>query len=177
MFSISIIHLLQYICLRRSLFTFPCAAFLLWRQCFLFYVLFFVVRMMSVLWYYLVLWVPLLYMSLRSWIVECVSLMISYVTRTQLGARGRVVGWGTMLQAGSSRDRVPMRWSLSIYLSNRNEYRESSWGVKGGRRVKLTTLPPSVSRLSRQNVGASTSHHPMGLHGLLQGWLYLYTLK
>jgi hypothetical protein len=43
---------------------------------------------------------------------------------------------------------------------------------KGGRRVRLT-LPPSVSRLSRENVGASTSHNPMGLHYLLQGWLYL----
>jgi hypothetical protein len=44
------------------------------------------------------------------------------------------------------------------------------WGgeVKGGRRVSLT-LPPSVSRLCRENVGASTSHDPMGLHGLIQG--------
>jgi hypothetical protein len=33
--------------------------------------------------------------------------------------------------------------------------------------VRLTTLPPSVSRLSRENVGASTSHNSMGLHGLL----------
>jgi hypothetical protein len=40
---------------------------------------------------------------------------------------------------------------------------------KGDRRVGLTTLRPSVSRLSRQNVGASMSHNPMGLHELLQG--------
>jgi hypothetical protein len=51
--------------------------------------------------------------------------------------------------------------------SNRNEDQESSWGVKGGRRVRLTT-PPSVSRLFRK-CGASTSYKPMGLHGMLQG--------
>jgi hypothetical protein len=42
-------------------------------------------------------------------------------------------------------------------------------GGKSGRQVRLTTSPPSVSRLSRENVGASTSHNPTGLHGLLQG--------
>jgi hypothetical protein len=31
-----------------------------------------------------------------------------------------------------------------------NEYQESSWGVKCGRRGRLTTLPPPVSRLSRR---------------------------
>jgi hypothetical protein len=36
---------------------------------------------------------------------------------------------------------------------------------KGGRCVGLTTLPPSVSRMS-ENVGASTSRNPKGLHSL-----------
>jgi hypothetical protein len=38
-------------------------------------------------------------------------------------------------------------------------------GGKGCWRLGLTTLPPSVSRMS-ENVGVSTSHTPKGLHGL-----------
>jgi hypothetical protein len=34
--------------------------------------------------------------------------------------------------------------------SNRNEYQESSWGVKGGRHVMLTLSQASISRLSRK---------------------------
>jgi hypothetical protein len=33
--------------------------------------------------------------------------------------------------------------------SNRSEYQEYSWGIKGGRRVRLNILPSSVNRLSR----------------------------
>jgi hypothetical protein len=48
--------------------------------------------------------------------------------------------------------------------------RNLSEAVKGVRRVRMTTLPPlCMRRFSRENVGASTSHNPMGLHGLLEG--------
>jgi hypothetical protein len=80
------------------------------------------------------------------------------------GARGSVVAWGTMVQAGRSRVRVPMKLiffnlpnpsSSTMALGstrplNRNGYQKSFWGVKGCRRVKLTTLSPSVIRLSRK---------------------------
>jgi hypothetical protein len=101
-----------------------------------------------------------------------------------VGARGSVVCWGTVLQVERSRVQVPMRciyiyiyFFFSIYLVLptelwpsafiRNEYQKSSWWVKSGRCVSLTALPPSVSRLSKENVRASTCH------GLLQGYLYL----
>jgi hypothetical protein len=75
-----------------------------------------------------------------------------------------------MLQAGRSRDRVPTRWTFSnlpnpsgrtvalgstqpvTEMSTKKLKRETrGWGgVKGGRRVWLTTLPPFVSRLSKK---------------------------
>jgi hypothetical protein len=43
------------------------------------------------------------------WDVYQTDLLFIYVS-VYVGARGSVVGWGTMLQAGRSRVRVPMRW-------------------------------------------------------------------
>jgi hypothetical protein len=86
-----------------------------------------------------------------------------------------------MLQAGRSSVRVPDEVdfynvlnpsSHTMGLGSTQPVTEMSTrnlpGVKSGRRIGLTTLPPSMSRMS-ENVGASTSRNPKGLHGLLQG--------
>jgi hypothetical protein len=97
---------------------------------------------------------------------------------SRTGARGSVVGWGTMLQAGRSPVRVQDEVVFSIYLilpaalwpwgllSLQQKWVSGIFlGVKSGRGIRLTTLSPSVSRMS-ENVGASTSSNPKGLHGL-----------
>jgi hypothetical protein len=73
------------------------------------------------------------------------------------GLRCSVVGWGTMLQAGRSRVRVPMKWIFFNWLnpSSRTMALGSTqplteMRVKSGRRVRLTNLPPSVNRLYRK---------------------------
>jgi hypothetical protein len=88
-----------------------------------------------------------------------------------------------MLQAAKSRVRVPMKLIFFFNLPNPStrtmalgptqpltEMSTRNFpGLKGGRSITLTTSPPSVSRFPRENVGASTSHNPIGLHGVLQG--------
>jgi hypothetical protein len=87
------------------------------------------------------------------------------ILTTTLQAAGSVVYWGIIPQAGWLRVRIPI---ISLYIfnlpnpsqppcgpgvdsaSNRNEWRGSSLGVRGGRRVSLTSSSIYVSRLSRK---------------------------
>jgi hypothetical protein len=58
--------------------------------------------------------------------------------------------------------------SLWPSTTDRNEYKESSGGVKCGRRVRLIFETVVI-----ENVGASKSRNPMGLHCLLDSFFFL----
>jgi hypothetical protein len=78
------------------------------------------------------------------------------------GACGSIVGWGTMLQARRSWVQFPMRssdffnlpnpFSRTVALGSTQPLTEMSTinfpGVKGSWCIRLTTSPPSMSRLS-----------------------------
>jgi hypothetical protein len=88
--------------------------------------------------------------------------MSYYIKSEWRGARGSVVGWGTMLRTGRSPVQVPDKVDFFQSFqphygpgvdsaSNRNEYRESSWGVKSDRRRadNLTAIcEPIVYKIS-----------------------------
>jgi hypothetical protein len=84
-----------------------------------------------------------------------------------------------MLQAGRSPVRVPDEVDFFFNLPNPSSRtmapgstqpptEMSTRNLPGGKKRpahELTVLPPSVSQMS-ENVGASTSRNPKGLHGL-----------
>jgi hypothetical protein len=97
---------------------------------------------------------------------------ILFLTLICAGVRGSIVGWGTMLQTGRSRVQFPMRWifftwpnpsSRTMALGSAQPLTEISTkkipgGVKRGRRIRLTTLLPSVS----WRCGSLDLSHPYG---------------
>jgi hypothetical protein len=72
-------------------------------------------------------------------------------------------GWGGFFNSPNPSSH---HYGPGVYsASNRNEYQDSSWGVKGGGSIRLTTSLPSLNRMSG-NIRASTSHSSKGLRGL-----------
>jgi hypothetical protein len=83
------------------------------------------------------------------------------LTMMSEGARGNVVGWGTMLQAGRLSIWVPDE----VDTFNLPNPSSRTMALRSTHPLGLTAFPPSVSRMS-ENMGASTSRKLQGLQGL-----------
>jgi hypothetical protein len=82
-----------------------------------------------------------------------------------------------MIQAGRSRDRVPMKWIFFFNLPNPSNRTMALGSTQPLPEMSTRNLPGGKGWPARradnhtdclENVGASTSHKLMGLHGLLQ---------
>jgi hypothetical protein len=65
------------------------------------------------------------------------------------GARGSVVGWGTMLLAGRSRDRVPMRW-MFFNLPNPSSRNLALGSIQPLTEMSTRNLPGGKRRPARK---------------------------
>jgi hypothetical protein len=90
--------------------------------------------------------------------------------------------WGTMLQEVRSRVRFQMRSLEFFSLPNTSSRAMALGSTQPVTEMSTRNLPGGGSKVRParhlwadclENVGASTSHNPVGLHGLLQGELYL----
>jgi hypothetical protein len=99
---------------------------------------------------------------------------------------GSAVCWGTMLQAGKSRVWIPLRSvdiSVDLILlvtlcALGSTQTPTEWStrnlprVRGGRPERNADDLTTMCADCLDNVGSLTSHNPIGLHGLLRGYLY-----